>query len=515
MDKNTVNIHSPKESMTHRTLNGLFWMFSGAGAQIALRLLIIGILSRLLTPSDFGVLAIAHTVESFSMIFSQIGIGPAIVQRKNLEKQHIQTGFVISIILGSFFTWIIWLCAPLASNFFRIEALSTVLKGMSIVFIIKGLSLVAESLLQRRLKFKVLAIIEVISYTIGYGVIGIFLAYMKFGVWALVWAVISQGILKSAIMLILQPHAKKLSFDLRACKGLLNFGVGYSIANIANHIALEGDKLVVGRYLGPGQIGLYSRSYQMMGMPASLFGGIIDKVLFPVMSKVQDDTVKMAKAYRRGVALVSLVVLPSSAVMLVLAPEIVNFLLGSQWTDAIVPFQILITGMLFRTSYKISSSVARAMGAVYRRAWRQIVYAFFVIVGAFIGCHYGIIGVSVGIIAALTANFILMAHLSLTLTQMTWRSFWVAHVPGVSIATIVGGMVWACVSVSRAFSLPSMVVLFEGIIVAMIMGILMVRMVPQTALGSDGIWMTKTLLDVNISKFGFIRRLLGSKLFTS
>src|SRR5439155_10953704 len=122
-----------------------------------------------------------------------------------------------------------------------------------------------------------------------------------------------------------------------------------------------------------------------------------------------------------------------SVALVLLAPEAVHVLLGARWTRVVAPFQILAIGMLFRTSYKMSDSLTRATGAVYRRAWRQVVYAGLVIGGAWIGQHWDLTGVAWGVLASLTINFLLMAQLSLTVAGLTWTSLWHMHVPGVGV----------------------------------------------------------------------------------
>ena len=151
------------ESISHRTLRGLFWMFLGKGTQAVLQVLVLGILARLLTPADFGLVSASLVVVGLSTIFSQLGIGPAVVQRSNLESRHLRTGFTISVLFSLALAGLICLFAPSFAGFFRLEGLTPVLRAMSLVFPFQGLSVVAESLLQRDLSFRRLAGINTIS----------------------------------------------------------------------------------------------------------------------------------------------------------------------------------------------------------------------------------------------------------------------------------------------------------------------------------------------------------------
>lgn len=271
------------------------------------------------------------------------------------------------------------------------------------------------------------------------------------------------------------------------------FGGGFTVAKIANQLAQEGDYLVVGRFLGPAPLGLYGRAYHLMSAPASGFATILDAVLFPAMARVQAEALRLAAAYRRSVALIALVILPASATFVLLAPEIVRVVLGPRWTDTIAPFQILAVGMLFRTSSKISDSLTRATGAVYRRAWRQALYATLVIGAAWVGKHWGIAGVAWGVLLALTVNFLLMAQLSIREAGMKWFNFWRAHCPALLITSVLSPIAWIVVTTCRDWGIAPLAVLSAGVGVVLAGALLLVFLSPSVFLGSDGEWMLETM----------------------
>ena len=468
-------------------------MFTGSGVQAILQWLVLIVLARLLTPADFGLVSAALVVVGLSQNLSQLGVGPAVVQIPQLEARHLRTGFTMSVLFGFLLAGLIWLLSPYIADFFRMQELTPVLRTLSWIFPFSGSSVMAESLLQRELHFRWLAGIQVVSYAVGYGVVGVSLASLGYGVWALVNANLAQTIVKSTILLIVQPCPKRLRIEWSAFKELMYFGGGFTLARISNYVALQGDNLVVGRWLGAAALGLYGRAYQLMVLPATLFGQVLDSVLFPAMAKVQNEPERLATAYRRGVALLGLLILPTSAATFMLAPELIQVFLGPAWRDAVVPFQILTVGMLFRTSYKMSDSLARATGAVYRRAWRQGVYAALVVGGAWIGQRWGITGVSYGVLGAITVNFFLMAELSLRLTAMTWKSLLEVHYPALSLTAIVCLEVWGVALLTKTLALPAIVLLSaSGLVVASSLLVLLC-LTPKFVLGRDGVWMLKTL----------------------
>jgi O-antigen/teichoic acid export membrane protein len=498
---------SKTPGLTQRFLGGFLWTFSGLGFRGLLELLVTVVLARLLTPREFGVMASAVVVMKCSEIFSQFGIAAAMVQRADLETRHVHAGFLLSCGFGATLTGIIFLLAPTVAAFFRMDELTSPLRVLSSVYAIQGVSLTAESILQRKMKFRFLVSAQAISYTFGYGLVAIVLAFSGFGLWALVWGQISQTFLKSVIYLVIQPHSKSPKLDLSAVKDLLNFGGGLTITRICNSLAGQGDNLVIGRLLGAEALGLYGRAYQLMVMPAMLFGMALDQVLFPVMSKVQKERERLRNAYERGVALIALIVLPVSATMCILAYEIVMVFFGPKWSGVVVPFQILALGMLFRTSYKMGDSLARATGAVYGVAWRHGLYAAFVVGGTWIGQFWGLPGASLGVLGAIALNFVLMAHLTLKLIPTTWKDLFSAHLAALPLTAIV------CIEVSglahflRSWSIPPILVISICITVTLATAILLARLIPRIILGKGGVHVFQILWDFIPNKYKTFMRI--------
>jgi PST family polysaccharide transporter len=479
--------------LSRRAVGGMLWMAGGKGIYAVLQILVLVILARLLAPGEFGVVTAAMVVIGLAGIFSELGLGPALVQRPTLEPRHLQTAFATAVLTGTLFGATLWLLAPLAADFFQVREVAPVLRALALVFPVRGLGVVAESLMQRELRFRWLATLEVVTYAIGYGALGVTLAWAGWGVWALVAASLSQSALRTGALLVARRPRLDALPERRAFRELMYFGGGFTAAKIANYLALQGDNLVVGRWLGPVALGLYGRAYQLMSVPAVLFGEALDAVLFPAMARVQHEPARLATAYRRGVALVALVTCPASAVLVVTAPELLTVVLGERWGAVVLPFQVLVVGLLFRTSYKLSDSLARATGAVYRRAWRQAVYATLVIGGSWIGQHQGVVGVAVGVLAALAVNFLLMAHLSTRLVEMRWRTFASAHLPAIRLAVVAGGIAWAATAMLERWQSPPLLSLLAAAGAAFVGVLLCVRVGPRLFLGPDGAWMISML----------------------
>ena len=469
------------------------WVAWGSGGVGVLKLMVLVLLTRLLSPADFGVVTAALVVINFSLNFSQIGLGPALIQRPVLEPRHITTAFIASVIFGFLVACIIWLAAPLVSQFFRMDRLTPVVRALAFIFLIAGVGTVPESLLHRELRFRLIANRDVVAYAVSWLGVGVGLAILGWGAWSLVVAQLTQITLRTAILLRAAPPRLVERPTWTSFIELMGYGVGQSITRMGVILANQADNLVVGRWLGAVALGLYSRAYQLMQVPTGLLADVLDKVLFPTMARVQDDPRRLASAYLGGTAALVLLTLPLGVVAAVLAPELIAVAFGSRWQALVAPFQVLALGMMLRASIRMSDSLSRATGRVYRRAWRQWLYAGLVFLGAWIGMRWGVTGVAVGVLGALFTNYLMMAHLSLQVIQATWGQFAQAQLPALRLTLVIAAVTVATASASRHFALPPALGLLAGSVAAAGTAGLMISLAPALALGQRGMHMRDTL----------------------
>lgn len=395
----------PEETLTSRTLFGAAWIFSGAAAQSVLKILVLAVLGRLLTPSAFGVVGAALVVVAFADTFGKLGVAPAIVQVRELDRRLIRTGFTLTLIFGIAVGLAIYLLAPWCAGLFRIAELEPVLRILALIFPVRSLGFVAEALLQRRMQFRALAVISLVSYALGYAGVAVTLAYAGYGVMALVLGQITQSAVATLGFVACARHAMLPLADRDSLKMLGRFGSGVTLARLGNYVAMHADYFVVGRWLGVEMLGYYSRAYSLMMQPTNVIGGMGDKVLYPALAIVQGENDRLLRGFYRSISLIALVTLPLSGVVIAAAPEVVSLLLGGQWGEVVLPLQILMLVLVFRTAVKPVGALLRAKGAVYLLAGWQWLYAVMIGAGAWLGHFYGIVGVAGVIAVAVVANF--------------------------------------------------------------------------------------------------------------
>lgn len=367
--------------------------------------LVLVVLARLLTPDDFGLMGAALVVLSFSGIAGELGVGSSIVQLPRLEAAHVGTALTITFATALAFGAAAYLGAGAIAAFFRMPSLEYLVRLLSAAVLTDTCSVVPQGLLRREMRFRALAIIEVTAYAAGYALVAIPLAYLGFGAQALIIAYLVQSALRLGLSVFAASEGlTKPRFAVGEGRELLFTGGGFTLAKVANQFALQADNVVVGRWIGAAGLGLYSRAYQLMVVPADLFGRGIDKVAFSAIASVQGDTKRVRRAFARGVSLTGLVGLPLSGMLVVLAPEIVSVILGGQWEEVVPVLQILGSVTFFRICYRIGSTILKARGRVYRNAVYQFLYAAVVGLAAYAGQEFGVPGVASGVALAVVLH---------------------------------------------------------------------------------------------------------------
>lgn len=475
-----------RRGLARHSAAGVAWNALVRGLVAFGEILALVVLARLLSPADLGLYAAARAVIIFLTTFSNLGVSQAIVQRPTLETRHLRVGFTLSIIFAVVVALAVWTLAPAIADLLRLGEMTPILRGGCVVFLCQGIAAVAQASAARALRFRWLAVTEGCTHGFGFILVAPALAWLGFGVWALMGALIAHHILRAIMLLAGQPHPKEPLLERRAIAELFYFGSGFTVGRLFTELANNADKLIAGRWLGAQALGLYALASRLVMVPATVAGQILDRVLFPSMALVQNEPQRLTRAYRSAVAVCALLVLPGSSVLAIVAPEFVLALFGAQWSGVVLPLQILALGMLFLTSAKLSDCVARATGAVYARAWRQALFAGAVVFGCALGQLWGIAGVALGVVLAMASNFLLMAQLSLRLTGMSWVSFAIAHYPAVALASVLCAGAWVLTDLLRELRVPPFMLLLNVFLFAACAAPLLCWLLPSIFLGSDG-----------------------------
>ena len=477
-------------SLAIRIVTGYFWTLGGGLLRSALKVLVLVILARLLVPTDFGLVGAAMIFVEFVVVLGQIGVAPAIVQRKELTEADVRTGWTLTLVFGALVGVLTYLVAPWIADLFQIDELTPVLRVLALIVPLRSIGIVAEALLQRQMRFRAMAAIELSSFAFGYAGVAIMLAYAGLGVWSLVIGYLAQMTITSVGSVALARHSAKPALKRSSLVRLSRFGAGITLSGIGNFVAVNADTFVVGRWLGAEALGHYSRAYYFLMQPTHLIGTLGDKVLFPAISSIQSHHDRVRNAYCRSVSLVALITSPLSAILFVLAPEFVLVLLGEQWSQMVPPFQVLVLMLPFRTAYKITDTLLRAQGFVYALARIQWLYATTVVLAAYLGHFYGLQGVAIGVGLAVTAFFWIGVALAKRLCEIPASRIAGAFGKYAIGSAVLAALLYLLKQSAEDFQLSALALIVSaGVISFVALGITWFA-VPQL-FGDEGAWVRK------------------------
>ena len=424
----------------------------------------------------------ALVVVNFADMFYQMGIGQALIQKKSITKQHIQTSFTVNIVVGVIVFFLLYLIAPMISEFFQEEQLIKVIHILAFVFIIHSFSMTSEALLQRDMQFKFISKFQIMSYILGYSCFSIGLALFGLGVWAMVIGTIMQAIIKMILVLKHMKQIPKIRFYFDAFKDLIKTGFGFMSGKAVNYIALQGDYVVTGRLLGSRQLGLYNRTYSLMNMPVQIFGQAFDYVMFPILSRLQEEKEKSQELFTKSFHLFSWIIPIISGLIFVYSEFLISTVLGEKWIEITIPVQIFAFTIYFRTVYKICESLICAKGALYRRTFIMMVYAFNIVVMSYIGSNWGIIGVSIGVSFSILVHFILLSKLSIQLLGIKLTQYMGSQLVGMLFGFSLGILNYFIYHMIKLNVTNELMAFFISIVVYLITLLLGITIVRKTKL---------------------------------
>jgi len=239
--------------------------------------------------------------------------------------------------------------------------------------------------------------------------LGIYLGFIGYGVWSLVIAVLLLAILRTIGYFYFARVEIIKGFFFKEWKDLFSFGFGVILLRLANYIGSNGIHLVLGKIFNPVLLGVFERTYQIKTIPGTYIGNIIDTVMFPALSEIQNEDDRLFRIYQQMLGAVNTIFIPAAFYFIFFSQEIVMVLLGPKWPEAVMPLQIMFIALPFSISVRMADSVIRAKGLVYKNAGRKLLYVVVLLLGAGFGAyHYGLIGAAIGVTISYLFNYATM-----------------------------------------------------------------------------------------------------------
>lgn len=330
-------------SLKEKSISAFAWDFSGRLGLQGVTFIVSVFLARILSPEDFGILAMVNVVVAISNSFVDMGLASALIQRKELNDDHYGSVFFFNISMGIFMAMALFFSSNWIAKFYGREIIGDIAKAMALIFIINSFGNVIRSKLQRELNFKVLTIASWTSALIS-GTIGILLAFHGLGVWSLVAQAISAPLFGNIVLFILEKWRPKLILRVSAIKQLWNFGFKMFISGIIENTFSQLDYLIIGKAFNPSQLGYYYRAKSLQNILYSYSANSIISILFPALSKLQNQENEYKRALFKTYHLISFVSFFLVGLFYLIAEDFIVLVFSSKWLPSVELFQIMVLG---------------------------------------------------------------------------------------------------------------------------------------------------------------------------
>lgn len=335
------------ENLGRRALAGAGWGYIAASTTALGQIIYTVIMSRLVSPEAFGLIAMTVVARGVGSLLSRMGIGQALIQKPSLSDKEIRAGFTLGIVLGVFFFGLSWVLAPALAGLFDEPRAVTVIRGASLAFVVNGFMATPEDLMRRSLRFKEGALIRIVGFFIGYFVIGVGAALAGAGVWALVYAPIAYSLINGILLYARIRHPIRPTFDPSSYRALLSFGTRISLIEFGEFFGVQTDTIIVGRFAGTNLLGMYNRAFYLAVLPLEMVMSTMNQILFASFSRIQSDLPRLKRAYLNSAKVSAALFIPVSAGIGVASHELIVVLLGERYREVavVVPFFAVFAAM--------------------------------------------------------------------------------------------------------------------------------------------------------------------------
>ncbi|ARM84050.1 lipopolysaccharide biosynthesis protein [Marinobacter salarius] len=394
-----------------KVLGALSWT---AGGKATSQLISIGFgiaLARMLTPDDFGLIAMMMVFTGFAGLLMDVGLGSALVQKENVTELHYNTVFWTNLGLGAALTVLIVLISPLIAGFYDREELTAVGYILSFQFILGALALVPRQRLVKRLNFSVVTIADLLGMIVA-GVAAIIMVKLGFGYWALAWQFVILRLVATVYIWAFARWVPAFTFSKYALGELFGFSFYVFATQMIRYATQQADKLLAGRFLGGNAVGLLDKAQSMMLFPLSNVSHVVGSVMFPALSMIQNDKLHVRSIYMRCTQAIALLTFPMMAGMFAVAENFVFGVLGEQWGDLVVILRILCVAGIAISIVTVTGSVYLSQGMAKLQFKVNLLTRPIALIGVVAGLRWGVEGVAVGATAATLINTLITLHVA-------------------------------------------------------------------------------------------------------
>lgn len=369
-------------------LKGSMWNFFNMMVNQLKTFIVSLILARLLIPADFGLVSMALILNSVLDFLVDFGFSSAIIRKEAIDDREISTVFWLNLLIGAGCSIIALFCAPLLAWFYEMPQLRNLINVTAWSFLISSFGTLQTALFQRVLDFKSPFIAKLVSGLVS-GAIGIVMALGGYGVWALVYSNIAGWVLYSVIIWIMSPWRPKFIFKISLITDMISFGVKITLSTVINRIVKQMDTLIIGKLYTATSLGLFNRAQSLNNLVIEYSFSSVRSVMLPSLSMIQNDNEAMKYSVLKLLHIISFLTFYFSGIMFICADDILLFLYGDQWVEAVPIFRILSISSISLCLPVIFDAVLTAVNRMTMYLWLSVFRNIILLLAIPLGVKYG------------------------------------------------------------------------------------------------------------------------------
>ena len=349
------------DSLKQKTLSGLLWTFFETFAIQGFGFIQGIVLARLLMPSDYGLIAMTGVFFFFFYALVDTGFTSALIRKKERTDIDYSTVYVTNVVLSFVLCLVLCLCAPFIAEFYNEPLLFPIVCANAALLFVGSFIAIQGARLSIQLDFKTKSKISVIS-TVSTGIISIIFALLGFGVWSLILPNFFAVLIKGILYYFYQHWFPGFRFSWQSYKEFFSYGSKLMASSLLNAVYGNVYSLVIGKFYSASSLGYYTKGHGYATLPSATLSGVLNKVTFPVLSKVQDDDARLENAYRKMIRVSAYVVFPIMILLVVLARPLVLILLTDKWENCVIYLQVLCFAMMWNPIHSLNLNLLFVKG---------------------------------------------------------------------------------------------------------------------------------------------------------
>jgi len=389
------------QDLKQRTLRGGLARLCAQGANFSLRLVSLMVLARLLGPKDYGLVGMVTAFTGVLSLFRDFGLSSAAVQRMTVTEEQVSTLFWINMLVGALLGLLTLAMAPALAAFYHEPRLFAVTAVLAAGFFFNAAGVQHSALLQRQMRFTTLSVISTVGLIVS-TLIAIGGAKAGYGYWALVAMTVTSPLICTIGFWVAAAWVPGMPHKRAGIRSMMRFGGTLTLNGLVAYVALNFEKVLLGRFWGADAIGIYGRAYQLVNIPTDNLNSAVGEVAFSALSRVQDDAKRFRSYFLKGYSLVLTMTIPITVVCTLFAKDVILVVLGPKWTEAVPIFRLLAPTILIFALIKPLGWLLFSLGFVGRSLKIALVVAPVIVGGYIMGLPYGPRGVAFAYSAVMT-----------------------------------------------------------------------------------------------------------------